>query len=99
MRCHPYLQSMVESIHSEDKNADKEFNRILRKTVSYSVANSLRAFRLGVLPFTAGASSTLPEACEDEKAAHKLSAKLAVYADFSLLVLGGLSKQKCCRHV
>ncbi|CAM4148314.1 MULTISPECIES: acyl-CoA dehydrogenase [Pseudoalteromonas] len=93
MRCHPYLQSMVESIHSEDKNADKEFNRILRKTVGYSVANSLRAFRLGVLPFTAGANSALPEVREYEKAAQKLSAKLAVYADFSLLVLGGKLKQ------
>ncbi|NMM39941.1 acyl-CoA dehydrogenase [Pseudoalteromonas arctica] len=93
MRCHPYLQSMVESIHSEDKNADKEFNSILRKTVGYSVANSLRAFRLGVLPFTAGAESELPEVREYEKAAHKLSAKLAVYADFSLLVLGGKLKQ------
>ncbi|MEH6394904.1 acyl-CoA dehydrogenase [Pseudoalteromonas sp.] len=93
MRCHPYLQSMVESIHSEDKNADKEFNSILRKTVGYSVANSLRAFRLGVLPFTAGANSPLPEVREYEKAAQKLSAKLAVYADFSLLVLGGKLKQ------
>ena len=93
MRCHPYLQSMVESIHSEDKNADKEFNSILRKTVGYSIANSLRAFRLGVLPFTAGAKSSLPEVREYEKAAHKLSAKLAVYADFSLLVLGGKLKQ------
>jgi len=93
MRCHPYLQSMVESIHSEDKNADKEFNRILRKTVGYSVANSLRAFRLGVLPFTAGAKSPLPEVRDYEKAAQKLSAKLAVYADFSLLVLGGKLKQ------
>ncbi|MFY8328255.1 acyl-CoA dehydrogenase [Pseudoalteromonas sp. ZZD1] len=93
MRCHPYLQSMVESIHSEDKNADKEFNSILRKTVGYSVANSLRAFRLGVLPFTAGAESELPEVREYEKAAQKLSAKLAVYADFSLLVLGGKLKQ------
>jgi len=93
MRCHPYLQTMVESIHSEDKNADKEFNSILRKTVGYSVANSLRAFRLGVLPFTAGAKSSLPEVRDYEKAAHKLSAKLAVYADFSLLVLGGKLKQ------
>lgn len=93
MRCHPYLQSMVESIHSDDKNADKEFNSILRKTVGYSVANSLRAFRLGVLPFTAGANSPLPEVREYEKAAQKLSAKLAVYADFSLLVLGGKLKQ------
>ena len=93
MRCHPYLQAMVESIHSDDKNADKEFNSILRKTVGYSVANSLRAFRLGVLPFTAGANSPLPEVREYEKAAQKLSAKLAVYADFSLLVLGGKLKQ------
>ncbi len=93
MRCHPYLQSMVESIHSDDKNADAEFNGILRKTVGYSTANSLRAFRLGVLPFTAGASSALPEVRDYEKAVHKLSAKLAVYADFSLLVLGGKLKQ------
>jgi acyl-CoA dehydrogenase len=93
MRCHPYLQSMVESIHSEEKGADKEFNGILRKTIGYSVANSLRAFRLGVLPFTAGASSELSEVREYEKAAQKLSAKLAVYADFSLLVLGGKLKQ------
>ncbi|NOU50156.1 acyl-CoA dehydrogenase [Pseudoalteromonas sp. JBTF-M23] len=93
MRCHPYLQSMVESIHSEDKGADKAFNKILRKTVGYSVANSLRAFRLGVLPFTAGSKSSLPEVQGYEKAAHQLSAKLAVYADFSLLVLGGKLKQ------
>jgi acyl-CoA dehydrogenase len=84
---------MVESIHSEEKGADKEFNGILRKTIGYSVANSLRAFRLGVLPFTAGASSELSEVREYEKAAQKLSAKLAVYADFSLLVLGGKLKQ------
>jgi len=82
MRCHPYLQSMVESIHSDDKNADAEFNGILRKTIGYSTANSLRAFRLGVLPFTAGANSALPEVRDYEKAVHKLSAKLAVYADF-----------------
>jgi acyl-CoA dehydrogenase len=93
MRCHPYLQSMVESIHSEEKDADKTFNKILRKTVGYSVANSLRAFRLGVLPFTAGSKSSLPEVQAYEKAAHQLSAKLAVYADFSLLVLGGKLKQ------
>ncbi|GEK11170.1 acyl-CoA dehydrogenase [Pseudoalteromonas peptidolytica] len=93
MRCHPYLQSMVESIHSEDKDADSKFRGILTKTVSYSVANSLRAFKYGVMPFTADAKSSLPEVREYEKAAHRLAAKLAVYADFSLLVLGGKLKQ------
>ena len=93
MRCHPYLQSMVEAIHSDDKNADKEFNKIFRKTVGYSVSNSLRSFRLGLLPFTAGASSALAEVKPYEKSVQQLASKLAVYADFSLLVLGGKLKQ------
>ena len=93
MRCHPYLQSMVESIHSEEKNADSQFRGILTKTVGYSVANSLRAFKYGLMPFTAEAKSSLPEVRAYEKAAHRLAAKLAVYADFSLLVLGGKLKQ------
>ena len=93
MRCHPYLQSMVEAIHSDDKNADKEFNKIFRKTVGYSVSNSLRSFRLGLLPFSAGATSALAEVKPYEKSVQQLASKLAVYADFSLLVLGGKLKQ------
>ncbi len=58
-----------------------------------SVNNGLRAFRLGLLPFTAQASSKLPEVAIYEKSVNKLASKLAVYADFSLLVLGGKLKQ------
>ncbi len=93
MRCHPYLQSMVESIHSDEKGADKKFNKILRKTVGYSVNNSLHAFKLGLLPFTANASSQYKEVMQYEKSVNQLAAKLAVFADFSLLVLGGKLKQ------
>ncbi len=93
MRCHPHLQSMVESIHSDASDADKTFNRIFRQTIGYSVGNSLRAFKLGLLPFTAPAQSSLPEVIGYEKSVHKLASKLAVYADFSLLVLGGKLKQ------
>ncbi|MCF1428190.1 MAG: acyl-CoA dehydrogenase [Shewanella sp.] len=93
MRCHPYLQPMVEAIHSQEPKADKVFNGILTKTVGYSVSNSLRAFRLGLLPFTAGAESRLPQVQPYEKAVKQLASKLAVYADFSLLVLGGKLKQ------
>ncbi len=32
MRCHPHLQSMVESIHSTEKNADATFRGLLTKT-------------------------------------------------------------------
>ncbi|MCF6456662.1 acyl-CoA dehydrogenase [Pseudoalteromonas sp. MMG024] len=93
MRCHPHLQSMVESIHSTEKNADATFRGLLTKTVGYSVGNSLSAFTKGLLPFTAGAKSKLSEVRQYEKAVNRLSAKLAVYADFSLLVLGGKLKQ------
>ena len=93
MRCHPHMQSMVEAIHSNHSNADKVFNSIFRKTIGYSINNSLRAFRLGLLPFTAQSSSNLPEVALYEKSVNKLASKLAVYADFSLLVLGGKLKQ------
>ncbi|KPV95670.1 Acyl-coenzyme A dehydrogenase [Pseudoalteromonas sp. P1-9] len=93
MRCHPHLQSMVESIHSTEKNADATFRGLLTKTIGYSVGNSLSAFTKGLLPFTTGAKSKLSEVRQYEKAVNKLSAKLAVYADFSLLVLGGKLKQ------
>ncbi|SQH77727.1 Acyl-coenzyme A dehydrogenase [Shewanella benthica] len=93
MRCHPHMQSMVEAIHSDHKNADKVFNSIFRKTIVYSINNILRAFRLGLLPFTASSISKLPEVATYEKSVNKLASKLAVYADFSLLVLGGKLKQ------
>ena len=53
----------------------------------------MRSFRLGLLPFTASASSELVEVKQYEKSVQKLASKLAVYADFSLLVLGGKLKQ------
>jgi acyl-CoA dehydrogenase len=53
----------------------------------------LSALVKGLLPFTANAKSELSEVRQYEKAVNKLSAKLAVYADFSLLVLGGKLKQ------
>ncbi len=93
MRCHPYLQTMVEKIHSNESNADKEFNKVLRKTIGYSVGNSLSAFAKGILPMTAKANSSYSEVKQYEKEINRISAKLAVYADFSLLVLGGKLKQ------
>jgi acyl-CoA dehydrogenase len=93
MRCHPHLQEMVEAIHSDDADADKKFNKKLKQTVSYSIGNGLRAFGLGVLPFTASSQSSLSEVVAYEKAVKQLSARLSLFADFSLLILGGKLKQ------
>jgi acyl-CoA dehydrogenase len=89
MRCHPHLKEMVDLIHSEDKNADADFNKVLGKTVAFSVKNAFRSLSKSYLPFTRGAETVLPEVKKYEKRMNALSAKLAPLADLSLLVLGG----------
>lgn len=89
MRCHPHLKEMVDLIHSEESNADAEFNKVLGKTIGFSVKNALRSFSKSYLTFTRGAESALPEVRKYEKRMNALSAKLAPLADLSLLVLGG----------
>ncbi|WP_339891033.1 acyl-CoA dehydrogenase [uncultured Alteromonas sp.] len=89
MRCHPYLKDMVDLIHSNESSADKEFNKVLRKTVGFSVKNAFRSFGKGYLPFLRGSESALPEVRKYEKRVNSISAKLAPLADLSLAVLGG----------
>ncbi|MGJ8680285.1 acyl-CoA dehydrogenase [Paraglaciecola sp.] len=89
MRCHPYLKEMVDLIHSQDKSADADFNKVLGKTIAFSVKNAFRSIFKSYLPFTRGAKSSLPEVRKYEKRMNALSAKLAPLADLSLLVLGG----------
>ena len=89
MRCHPHMKEMVDLIHSDEASADKEFNKVLGKTISFSVKNALRSFSKSYLTFTRSAQSSLPEVKPYEKRMNALSAKLAPLADLSLLVLGG----------
>ena len=89
MRCHPHLKDMVDLIHSQDANADKQFNAVLAKTVWFSVKNACRSIAKSYLPFTRGAKTALPEVAKYEQRLNAISAKLAPLADLSLLVLGG----------
>ena len=89
MRCHPHLKEMVDLIYSEEKSADAQFNKVLRKTVGFSVKNAFRSLFSSYLPFVRGAQSSLPEVRGYEKRLNALSAKLAPMADLSLAVLGG----------
>jgi acyl-CoA dehydrogenase len=84
---------MVETIHSDQSGSDKHFNKILLSTIAYSVKNSFKAIGLGIAPVMAAPESKYNEVKPYEKAINQLAAKLAVYADFSLLVLGGKLKQ------
>jgi alkylation response protein AidB-like acyl-CoA dehydrogenase len=89
MRCHPHLKEMVDLIHSNDSSADGAFNKVLGKTVAFSVKNALRSKVNSYLPFMRNAESSLVEVRPYEKRLNALSAKLAPLADLSLLVLGG----------
>jgi alkylation response protein AidB-like acyl-CoA dehydrogenase len=89
MRCHPHLKEMVDLIHSDDSSADAAFNKVLTKTVKFSVKNALRSTVNSYLPFIRSAESSLVEVRPYEKRLNALSAKLAPLADLSLLVLGG----------
>ena len=89
MRCHPYLKDMVDLIHSNESSAHAEFNKVLRKTVGFSVKNAFRSLGKGYLPFLRESESALPEVRKYEKRVNSISAKLARLADLSLAVLGG----------
>ncbi|MBU2979234.1 acyl-CoA dehydrogenase [Alteromonas sp. C1M14] len=89
MRCHPYLKDMVDLIHSDEENADEEFNKVLKKTVSFSVKNAFRSLKNSYLPFLRQSKSALPEVTRYEKRLNAMAAKLAPMADLSLAVLGG----------
>lgn len=93
MRCHPYLQELVELIYSEEKGANAKFYKALIKTVGFSVKNALRSLRYSYLPL--GISDINNSLFENYSLEiKKLSAKLAPLADLSLLVLGGDLKRK-----
>jgi len=89
MRCHPHLKEMVDLIHSTESGADAEFNKVLGKTIKFSVKNAFRSLANSYLPFLRNSESSMPEVRGYEKRLNALSAKLAPLADLSLLVLGG----------
>jgi len=93
-RCHPYIRDIIESIHSDERGADKAFNKLLLKTGSYSVKNLLRAFTKGWLPFFATFQSDDSDVNEAIKRAERLASILSSQIDFSMLTLGGDLKRK-----
>jgi acyl-CoA dehydrogenase len=93
-RCHPFVQDLITAIHSNDSAADKEFNKLMRKTIGYSIKNFFRGFASAYVPGFGGGRSADPMVAKFEKRIKRLSAALAVQSDFALLVLGGDLKRK-----
>lgn len=93
-RCHPHVQDLITAIHSEDADADKQFNKLMRQTISYSIKNFFRGVASAYLPGFGGGKNPDKLVNKFEKRINRLSSILAVQSDFALLVLGGDLKRK-----
>ena len=93
-RCHPYVQDLITAIHSNDADADKEFNALMKKTVGYSIKNFFRGLATAYIPGVGAGENPDPMVKKFEKRIKRLSSALAVHSDFALLVLGGDLKRK-----
>ena len=93
-RCHPHVQDLITAIHSDEKDADKQFNKLMKKTIGYSIKNFFRGVTQAYIPGVGSGKNPDPMVRKFEKRIKRLSSALAVQADFALLVLGGDLKRK-----
>lgn len=93
-RCHPHVQDLITAIHSDAPDADKQFNKLFKGTIGYSVKNFFRGVATGYLPGYGKGKNPDNLVNKFETRINRLSSILAVQADFALLVLGGDLKRK-----
>lgn len=93
-RCHPHVQDLITAIHSDAPDADKQFNKLFKSTIGYSIKNFFRGVAMGYLPGIGNGKNPDKLVNKFETRINRLSAILAVQADFALLVLGGDLKRK-----
>jgi acyl-CoA dehydrogenase len=93
-RCHPHVQDLIAAIHSEDSNADQQFNKLFKETIMYSVKNFFRGMGQAFVPGMGNGRNPDKLVNKFESRINRLSSILAVQADFALLVLGGDLKRK-----
>lgn len=93
-RCHPHVQDLITAIHSDAPDADKQFNQLFKSTIGYSIKNFFRGVAMGYLPGVGNGKNPDKLVNKFETRINRLSAILAVQADFALLVLGGDLKRK-----
>lgn len=90
IRCHPYMQEIIESIHSTDNDADDKFNELMKNTVKYSASNAFRSIFNSYVPNMLKDKSSF---IDYKSQIDELSSNLSTLADFSLLVLSGKLKK------
>lgn len=96
IRCHPYILKEVELISSSDTNV-KELDRVLMSHIGYFIGNLLRSLGYGL---TGGQFIFSSKKIHHKKIKKyqrqliRMSTALALFADASLILLGGSLKRR-----
>ncbi len=96
IRCHPFLLAEIAAASDEDNKAGlNQFDKLLKSHIGYTISNTLRVFIYGL----SGAHFIkIPLKKHPLKSYYRqisrMSAALAVLADFAMLRLGGQLKRK-----
>jgi len=94
IRCHPYVLDEVELFASTDAGRNEKLDKILLSHVGYFISNMARTFWMGL---TGGFLLFAPVRGATAKYYRKLtrmSSALALFADTSMMLLGGDLKRK-----
>lgn len=96
IRCHPFLLAEIAAASDQDNKAGlTQFDKLLKSHIGYTISNTLRSFIYGL---TGGHFIAIPFKKHPLKSYYRqltrMSAALAVLADFAMLRLGGQLKRK-----
>ncbi|MCL9782139.1 acyl-CoA dehydrogenase FadE [Vibrio sp. S4M6] len=94
IRCHPYVLTEMQSVHSDSSDALSTFDTALTKHVGFTLSNLVRSLWFGI---TDGRGSNSPSKDKTQRyyqQINRYSANLALLSDVCMATLGGSLKRK-----
>ncbi len=94
IRCHPYVLTEMQSVHSNTSNALQTFDSALTKHVGFTLSNLARSFWLGLTDGVGSSSPSKDQTKRYYQQVNRYSAVLALLSDVCMATLGGSLKRK-----
>ncbi len=95
VRCHPYIQKEMESLHNPDlRQGVHQFDPLLMQHIGFSLRNLAASFRFALNPTRCNHTPGNRQTKKYYRQIERLCANFALLTDFALLTLGGSLKRK-----
>lgn len=94
IRCHPYVLTEMQSVHSNSPDALQTFDTAVSKHVGFTLSNLVRSFWLGLTDGIGSSSPTKDKTKRYYQQVNRYSATLALLSDICMATLGGSLKRK-----